>query len=55
MKAQIRTKTRIRGATGPIFAAGIKKMGTGGLAGLVAGDALAIRWMAFPCFGSALE
>jgi hypothetical protein len=40
MKVQIRAKTRIRGATGLIYAVRIKKTGTRGLVRRVSGDAL---------------
>jgi hypothetical protein len=40
MKAQIRGKTRYRGATVPFFAVRMKKMAARGLAGFMVGDAL---------------
>jgi hypothetical protein len=40
MKAQIRAKTRIRGRDWANFHRPDEKMGAGGLAGLMAGDAL---------------
>jgi hypothetical protein len=40
MKTQIRTKTRTRDATGPIYAVRMKKTRAGGLVGRVSGDAL---------------
>jgi hypothetical protein len=41
MKAQIRTKTRIRGMTGPIYAVRMKKTRARSLVRRMSGDALA--------------
>jgi hypothetical protein len=46
MKAQIRAKTRNRGRDWAVFCHPNEKKGAGGLAGLVAGDALNPRFKA---------